>query len=98
MRLRGWGVNVVLGWMALSFLVLIVMSDTKTGPFAWLATAVLGLQGFAGVMTFLLGLPAFLLPLVLLAVLPWQTRWPLLAGMQGVVKPVRQAKARKRRR
>ena len=85
-------------WVGLSFLVLIVMSNTGTGPFAWVATRVLGLQDFAGLATFLLGLPAFLLPLLLLGVLPWQTRWPLVAGMQAAVKPVSQARVRRRRR
>ena len=98
MRLRGWGVNVVIGWLGLSFLTLLVMSDTRTGPFAWLAVNLFGLAGFAGLATFLLGLPVMLLPLAVLAVLPGQTRWPLLAGMQWVVKPVPRAKPRRRRR
>ena len=97
-RFRGWGVNIVIAWLGLGFLVLIVMSDTATGPFAWFATEVLGLRDFAGVATFLLGLPAFAAPLVLLAMLPWQTRWPLIAGMQAAVKPVPQARKRRRRR
>ena len=97
MRLRGWGYGIVAAWTALSILVLIVMSETVTGPFAWIAIRVLGLRDFAGLATFLLGLPGFLSPLVLLAVLPWQARWPLIAGMQGAVKPVPQAHRAKKR-
>lgn len=97
-RLRGWGFNLVAGWVVLSILALIVMSETGTGPFARFATGVLGLRGLAGLATFLLGLPAFLAPLLLLAVIPWQTRWPLVAGMQAAVKPTPTARKRTRRR
>ena len=58
-RCAGWGFSVVAGWAAISVLVLIVMSETRTGPFARLATGFLGLRDFAGLATFLLGLHAF---------------------------------------
>ncbi len=97
-RLRGWGFGIVAGWAAMSVLVLIVMSETRTGPFARLATGFLGLRDFAGLATFLLGLPVVLSPLLLLALLPWQARWPLLAGMQAAVKSPPSPTRRRRRR
>ena len=97
-RCAGWGFSVVAGWAAISVLVLIVMSETRTGPFARLATGFLGLRDFAGLATFLLGLPVFLSPLLLLALLPRQARWPLISGMHLAVKsPPSPARRRKRR-
>lgn len=87
MRLRGLGFNVVAGWIAIGILALILMADTGTGPFAWLAFRLFGPDEWAGLETFVLGLPVLAAPLLLLAWLPWQTRFPLLASMQGVVKP-----------
>ena len=98
MQLRGWGFSLVAGWLVASVLVLVVMNDTGTGPFVAFATGPLGLHDFAGLVTFLIGLPVLLSPLVLLAFLPWQTRWPLLAGMQAAVKPAPRAPKRRRRR
>ncbi len=96
-RLRGRGFSIVAGWVGFSVLASIVMADTRTGPAARFATGVLGLSDFAGLATFVLTLPVLLLPLLLLALSPWQTRWPLLAGMQAAVKPSG-APARRRKR
>ncbi len=97
-RRRGRGFSIVAGWVGLSLVASIVMADTRTGPAAWLAAGVLGLDGFAGVATFLMALPVLLSPLLLLALLPWQVRWPLVAGMQAAVKsPPAPARHRKRR-
>ena len=97
-RLRGRGFTIVAGWVVLSLVASIVMADTRTGPAAWFAMAVLGWNGLAGVVTFLVTLPLLLLPLLLLALLPWQTRWPLIAGMQAAVKmPPTPARRRNRR-
>lgn len=97
-RLRGRGFSVVAGWVGLSLVASIIMADTRTGPAAWFATGVLGLDGFAGVATFLMALPVLLSPLLLLALLPWQAGWPLVAGMQAAVKsPPAPARRRKRR-
>ena len=97
MQLRMWGFDIVAAWVVLSVLVLIVMSDTGTGPFAWIAIELCGLPDLAGIATFVLGLPAFSAPLVLLAVLPWHRRWPLLAGIQAAVKPAPQSRKRRHR-
>ena len=94
-RLRAWGFTAVAGWAGFSLVTLIVMADTQTGPFAAFATGILGLRDFVGVTTFLVGLPAFMAPLIVLAVLPRQPRWPLLAGMQDAVKPVPHARRRR---
>ena len=97
-RLRGRGFSIVAGWVGLSLVASIVMADTRTGPAAWFATGVLGLDGLAGVATFLVALPVLLSPLLLLALLPWQARWPSVAGMQAAVKsPPAPARRRKRR-
>ncbi len=69
-RLRGRGFSIVAGWVGLSLVASIIMADTRTGPAARFATGVLGLNGLAGVATFLLALPVMLLPLLLLALLP----------------------------
>ena len=97
-RLRGRGFSIVAGWVGLSLMASVIMADTRTGPAARFATGVLGLQGLAGIATFLLALPALLSPLLLLALLPWQARWPLVAGMQAAVKsPPAPARRTKRR-
>jgi hypothetical protein len=98
MRLRGLGFNVVAGWVVLGSLALILMADTGTGLFAQLAVHLFGPNGWAGLETFLLGLPVLAAPLLLLAWLPWQTRFPLLASMQAAVKPPAKAPARRRKR
>ncbi len=97
-RLRGRGFSIVAGWVGLSLVAAIIMADTRTGPAARFATGVLGLDGLAGVATFLLGLPVLLSPLLLLALLPWQARWPLVAGMQAAVKSPPAPVRRRRRR
>jgi hypothetical protein len=45
-----------------------------------------------------LGLPVIAAPWVLLALLPWQTRLPLVSSMQAVVKPPAKARAPQRKR
>ncbi len=97
MRLRGLGFNVVAGWIVFGSLALILMADTRTGPFAQLAVHLFGPNGWAGLEIFMLGLPVLAAPLLLLAWLPWQTRFPLVASMQGVVKPPAKAAARRKR-
>lgn len=98
MRLRVLGVNMVLGWIGLSVLSLIVMADTGTGPFAWIAAGLFGPNMFLGFETFVLGAAVFAAPLVVLAWLPWQTRFPLLYSMQNVIKPPPKPRARRRKR
>ena len=97
-RLRGRGFSIVAGWVGLSLVASIIMADTRTGPAARFATGVLGIDGLAGVATFLVALPVLLSPLLLLALLPWQARWPLIAGMQAAVKSPPAPTRRKKRR
>jgi hypothetical protein len=96
MRLRGMGFNVVTGWIVVGILVLILMADTRTDPFAQFAVRLFGPNGWAGLETFVLGLPVLAAPLLLLAWL--QTRFPLLASMQATAKPPAKAPARRRKR
>ena len=98
MRLRGLGFNLVCGWLLLSFLALLMMADTGTGPFARLAMDMFGPNEWSGLETFVLGLPLIAAPLVLLALLPWQTRFPLVSSMQAIVKPPAKAHTRRRKR
>lgn len=98
MRLRSWGFNIVAGWFCLGILALIVMADTRTGPFARAATALFGPGGLIWLETFALGIPAVIAPLLLLAWLPWQTQFPLLSSMQNVVKLSAQPQARRPKR
>ena len=86
-RLRSRGFSIVAGWVVLSLVTSAILGETRTGPAARFATSVLGLRDFSGPATFLLTLPVLLVPLLLLASLPWQARWPLVAGMQAAVKP-----------
>lgn len=98
MRLRMLGFNVVTGWVVVGFLALIMMAETRTGPFARIAVGVFGPNEWVGLETFVFGVPVFAAPPVLLALLPWQTRFPLLASMQAAVKPPAKARARRRKR
>ena len=95
MRLQALGNKVVLWWFILGLPAIVMMMDTGAGPIPWIVTGVLGAGGWLGFETFVVGLLVLAAPLVLLAVLPWHTRFPLLASIQGAVKP---APARTRRR
>lgn len=97
-RLRMLGFNVVAGWFVLAAMALLMMADTRSGPFARAALGLFGPNALIGLETFVLGLSVLVAPLVLLALLPWQTRFPLLASMQAVVKPAEKASARRRKR
>lgn len=97
MRLRGIGNTVVLWWFILGFLATIMMADTGAGPIPRLMTAVFGPNDLLGLETFVLGLLVLVAPLLLLAVLPRQTRVPLLASMQDAVKPPRASNRRRKR-
>ena len=87
MRLQALGNKVVLWWFILGFVAIVMMADTGAGPIPRLVTGVFGPSDWLGLETFVLGLLVLAAPLVLLALLPWQTRFPLLASMQGAVKP-----------
>ena len=97
MRLQTLGNKVVLWWFILGFLATVMMADTGAGPFPRLLTGVFGPSDWLGPETFVLGLLVLAAPLMLLALLPWQTRFPLLASMQKAVKPPR-VRTRRRRR
>ena len=97
-RLRSRGFSIVAGWVVLSLVTSVILGDTRIGPAARFATSVLGLRDFSGPATFLLTLPVLLVPLLLLALLPWQTRWPLVAGMQAAVKSPSVSTRRRKRR
>ncbi len=98
MRLRRWGFNVVAGWFCCGVLAAIVMADTRSGPFAWLAVSLFGGDSLIWLETFVFGLLATVAPLVLLAWLPLQTGPTLLGSMQAVVKPSRRPQERRRTR
>ena len=87
MRLQALGNKLVLWWFILGFLAIVMMADTGAGPIPRLVASVFGPSDWLGLATFILGLPLLAAPLVLLALLPWQTRFPLLASIQGAVKP-----------
>ena len=89
MRLQALGNQVVVWWFILGFLALAMMADTGAGPIPWLVASVAGRTDWLGLETFVLGLLVLPLPLVLLALLPSQTRFSLLASMQQAVKPAR---------
>ena len=97
MRLQALGNKVVLWWFILGFLAIVMMADTGAGPIPRLVTGVFGPSDWLGLETFVLGLLVLAAPLVVLALLPWQTRFPLLASMQKAVKPPR-ARTRGRKR
>ena len=98
MRLQALGNKVVLWWFILGFLAIVMMADTGAGPIPRLVTSVFGPSDWLGLEVFVLGLLVLSAPLVLLALLPWQTRFPLLASMQEAVKPPRAStRGRKRR-
>ena len=96
-RARAWRFNLVAGWIGFSVLTLIVMADTGTGPFARMAAALFGPNEFIGLETFVLGVPAVVGPVVALALLRWQTRLPLIKGMQKAVKPPPKPRVRRKR-
>ncbi len=87
MRLQTLGNKLVLWWFILGFLAIVMMADTGAGPIPRLMKAVVGPSDWLALETFVLGLPLLAAPLVLLALLPWQTRFPLLASLQKAVKP-----------
>ena len=97
MRLQALGNRLVLWWFILGFLAIVMMADTGAGPIPRLMTGVFGPNDFLGLESFLLGLLVLVSPLLLLALLPRQTRFPLLASMQASVKPP-QARTRRRTR
>ncbi|MGI4799100.1 MAG: hypothetical protein ACRYHQ_36130 [Janthinobacterium lividum] len=98
MRLRLLGFNIVAGWVLGGILLLMMMAETGSSPLARTALALLGPNALVGLATFILGLPVVAAPLVLLAWLPMQTRIPLLASLQAVVKPTAKARSRRRKR
>ena len=101
MRLQVLGNTLVLWWFILGFLAIVMMADTGAGPIPRLIKAVVGPSDWLALETFVLGLPLLAAPLVLLALLPWQTRFPLLASLQNAVKPARnrtRARTRGRKR
>ena len=81
-------------WLVGGFVVVVILADTRLGPPAWAASVLPG--GPTWLATFALGLAMVATPLLLLAVLPRQSRWPVLAGAQDVVKSP--AAPRRRRR
>ena len=89
MRLSRIGNTIVLWWFILGFLAIVVMADTGAGPLPRIVAGVFGPTDFLGLATFVLGLLVLAAPLVLLALLPRQTRFPLLANLQDAVKPPR---------
>ncbi len=86
-RIRAFGFNAVAAWVAVGVLTVIVMSDTRTGPFALLARAVLGWEAGVWFATFGLGLVAVAAPLAIAAILPRQERWPVVMAIQDAVRP-----------
>ncbi|RYH95536.1 MAG: hypothetical protein EON48_18940 [Acetobacteraceae bacterium] len=98
MRRRILGFNIVAGWVVLGVLMLIMMADTRSGPLAWFALDLFGPSALVGLVIFVLGMPVIAAPLVLLAWIPWQTRFPLIAGIQAAVKPPSKPAARRRNR
>ena len=97
MRLQSLGNRLVMWWFILGFLALVMMADTGAGPIARIVLGVFGQNDWLGLEIFVLGLLVLAAPLVLLALLPSQTRFPLLASMQAAVKPP-QARNRRRKR
>ena len=97
MRLQQLGNKLVLWWFVVGFLAIVMMADTGAGPIPWIAAGVLGRGAWLGLATFVLGLLVLAAPLVVLALLPWLTRFPLLASIQAAVKPAR-ARPRGRKR
>ncbi len=87
MRLQALGNKVVLWWLILGFVATVMMVDTGAGPIPRFVSGVFGRHNWLGLATFVLGLLVLAAPLVALALLPWQTRFPLLASIQGAVKP-----------
>lgn len=98
MRQQMLGFNIVAGWVVLGVLMLIMMADTRSGPLAWLALDLFGPNAPVGLEIFVLGMPVIAAPLVLLAWIPWQTRFPLIAGIQAAVKRPTKVAARRRNR
>ena len=94
-RLWALAFNLVFGWVGVGVLALIVMFETRTGAFAWFATAILGWDEAAPFATPLLGLIAIALPLVTIAAVPRQDRWPVLAAIQDRVRPASRRRGRR---
>ena len=86
-RVRAFGFNAVAAWIGLGVLTVLVMADTRTGPFAWFSRAVLGLEAGVWFATFGLGLAANAAPLVLAALVPRQEQWPVVMAIQDAVRP-----------
>lgn len=84
-RLLSLGRSIAAYWIVGSAVILVILSDTRRGPFAWAAAQLPG--GDTWFNSFALGLLVLGAPLLLLALLPRQARWPLVAGVQDVVRP-----------
>ena len=96
-RLQMLGNKIVMWWFILGFVAVVMMADTGAGPIPWIVAGLLGTSDWLGLETLVFGLLVLAAPLVLLALLPWHTRFPLLASMQGAVKPARtRTRGRKR--
>ena len=97
MRLQALGNRLVLWWFILGVLATVMMVDTGAGPIPRLMKAVFGPSDWLGLETLVLGFLVLPAPLVFLALLPWQTLFPLLASMQAAVKPPRTSARRRKR-
>ncbi len=90
--------TLVAGYFGLGILAIIIMADTHSGPFAWFAEWLFGANFLLWPEIFVMGLLVLAAPLVLLAWLPPQTWFPLLASMQDIVTPAPTPVSRRRKR
>lgn len=92
LRRLSFGRSLMVSWIFGGLIVLIVLTDTQLGPFAWAAARLLGPN--SRMLSLVLGFAALMAPPIVLALVPRQPRWPVLCGMQDVVKPVGHARCR----
>lgn len=92
LRRLSFGRSLMVAWLFGGVLVLIVLTDTQLGPFAWAAAWLTG--SGRRMLNCVLGFAALMAPPIVLASMPRQPRWPVFCGMQDVVKPVPHARRR----